>query len=98
VSADLLGPAQAIARLEARVEALEGALHRRSAELRLIQRHICLPDLVLVSRILQGLPPTRGTYDPAFWTESTDVEEADVEETLGDLWVAVAPRGAAGDA
>ncbi len=82
-----------IARLEARVAALEEALRRRSEELRLIQRHVCLPDLVLVSRIIEGLPPSRGAYDPAFWSESTEVVEADVEETLRDLWIAATPRG-----
>jgi hypothetical protein len=87
------GSARQIAFLEARVTALEEALRRRSEELRLIQRHICLPDLVLVSRIVLGLPPSRGAYDPTFWSESTDVVEADVEDTLLDLWVAVTPRG-----
>ena len=86
-------PARQIAALEARVAALEDALRRRSEELRLIQRHVCLPDLVLVSRIVEGLPPSRGAYDPAFWSESADVVEADVEDTLQDLWVAVTPRG-----
>ncbi|HYG61643.1 MAG TPA: hypothetical protein VEL74_03610 [Thermoanaerobaculia bacterium] len=81
-----------IARLEARVEALEAALERRSRELRLIQRHVCKRDLILISRLLAGLPPLPfGAYEPAFWQETTALTPAEVEETLTDLWRSLAP-------
>jgi hypothetical protein len=89
-----------IARLEARVSALEAALEVRSRELRLIQRHVCHRDLVLISRLRAGLPPLpRGAYEPAFWRETTELTPADVEETLRDLWSSIVPAaGAAPDA
>jgi hypothetical protein len=81
-----------IARLESRVAALEAALAKRSRELRLIQRHVCQRDLILVARLLAGLPPLpRGAYEPAFWRETTDLTPADVEETLKDLWSSLLP-------
>lgn len=83
---------QLIARLEARVAALEAALEERSRELRLIQRHVCHRDLVLISRVRAGLPPLpRGAYEPAFWRETTELTPADIEETLQDLWTSVVP-------
>jgi hypothetical protein len=81
-----------IARLEARVEALEAALERRSRELRLIQRHVCKRDLILISRLLAGLPPLPfGAYEPEFWQETTALKAAEVEETLTDLWRSLTP-------
>lgn len=81
-----------IARLEARVAALETALARRSRELRLIQKYICRRDLILVSRLLSGSPPLPfGAYEPAFWHETTGLTGAHVEETLADLWRSLAP-------
>jgi len=81
-----------IARLEARVAALEEALEERSRELRMIQRHVCHRDLLLISRLRAGLPPLPlGAYEPAFWRETTDLSAADVEETLQDLWTSLVP-------
>jgi hypothetical protein len=81
-----------IARLEARVAALEAALERRSRELRLIQSQVCKRDLILISRLLAGLPPLPyGAYEPAFWQETTALTPAGVEETLTDLWRSLAP-------
>jgi hypothetical protein len=80
-----------IACLRARVAALEAALERRSRELRLIQQHVCANDLVLISRACAGLPLAKGAYDPNLWRETTEVTEADIQETLEDLWVAVTP-------
>lgn len=81
-----------IARLEARVAALEAALERRSRELRLIQRHVCKRDLILISRLMAGLPPLPfGAYEPAFWQETTALTQAEVEATLTDLWRSLAP-------
>lgn len=86
-----------IAHFRARVAALEAALERRSRELRLMQKHVCPRDLVVVSRVCAGLPLAKGAYDPILWLESTEVTEADIQETLEDLWVAVTPAPAVGD-
>lgn len=80
-----------IAHLEAKAEALQEALLRRSDELRRIQEHVCPSDLVVVSRVCAGLPLAKGAYDPAFWRETIDVTEAEIESTLEDLWLAVTP-------
>jgi hypothetical protein len=85
-----------IAYLEAKAAALEAALERRSAELRLIQRHVCGADLVVIARVCAGLPLARGAYDPGLWRETTEVTQADIEETLKDLWLAVSPPAAKG--
>ena len=85
-----------IAYLEAKAAALEEALARRSAELRLIQRHVCASDLVVIARVCAGLPLARGAYDPGLWRETTEVTEADIEDTLKDLWLAVSPPAAKG--
>ena len=84
-------------RLRARVSALEAALERRSRELRLIQQHVCAQDLLLISRACAGLPLAKGAYDPQLWRETTDVTEADIQETLEDLWLAVTPPRAGSD-
>ena len=94
---DPADPSLRIARLEARAVALEAALLRRSRELRLIQTHVCARDLIVISRVCAGLPLARGAYDPAFWRETTDVTEAEIEATLLDLWVAVTKAPAEGD-
>ena len=79
-----------IAQLEARVAALEEALERRSRELRLLQQSVCACDLVSISRILAGQPPlSRNAYEPGYWRETAELTEADVEETLEDLWSSV---------
>lgn len=76
-----------VARLEARIAALESALERRSQELRAIQRHVCKRDLALIGRIQSGLPPLPPpSCDLVFWRESTEMTPADVEETLTALW------------
>jgi hypothetical protein len=88
---------QLIARLEARIAALEAALEERSRELRQIQQHVCHRDLVLISRLRAGLPPLpRGAYEPAFWRETAALTPADVEETLRDLWSSIVPLGEPG--
>lgn len=85
--------AATVARLEARCAALEAALTERSHLLARIQAHVCRRDLVLISRLLAGLPPLpRGAYEPAFWRETTELTPADVEETLADLWSSLPAR------
>jgi hypothetical protein len=81
-----------IARLEAKVAALETALERRSRELTLIQKHICMRDLLVIARLRAGLPPLpKGAYEPSHWGETTALTAADVEETLVDLWDSITP-------
>jgi len=81
------GESAAVARLEARVAALEAALERRSRELRRLQSALPPRDLVALSRSLAGLSPRPvSPYDPESWRETTELTPADVEETLTDLW------------
>jgi hypothetical protein len=88
----------AIARLEARVAALEEALIRRSRELRELQRHLCPGDLARLVRIVHGLPASAATvFDVELWDETTDLTSAEVEDTLRDLWASLAPEQAASD-
>ena len=83
---------QYIAFLEARVAALEAALRRRSRIQRLIQREVCAHDLLVISRIEAGLPPLpRQAYELGLWHETTELTEADVEESLRDLWRSLTP-------
>ena len=82
-----------VEQLQARVAVLEEALERRSRELRLIQQSVCAHDLESISRILAGRPPlSRNAYEPGFWRETTELTEADVEETLADLWSSLTSR------
>ncbi|MFP5285174.1 MAG: hypothetical protein ACLGI9_05500, partial [Thermoanaerobaculia bacterium] len=72
--------ARLIARLQARVAALEALLERRSRELRQIQKQVCHRDLLVISRISAGLPPLPfGAFDPDFWQETTNLTAAEVE-------------------
>lgn len=93
---DALEAALRIARLEARVAALEQALVRRSSELRELQRHLPNRELLNLSRLTGGLPPIpRGRYDLEVWRETTALSTANVEETLLDLWQSLAPTPSA---
>jgi hypothetical protein len=81
-----------IARLQARVTALEALLERRSREIRLIQKHVCRRDLLIISRITARLAPLPlGAFDPDFWQETTELTPADVDDTLEILWSSLAP-------
>ena len=85
-------PEQTIERLQARVATLEAALEQRSRELRLIQKHVCKRDLIVIARLQAGLPPLPlGAYEPAFWHETTALHQAEVEDTLQDLWSSLYP-------
>ncbi len=80
-------PRETIARLEARVVALEHALETRSRELVRIQKHICKRDLLVIARVRAGLPPLpRNAYEPSLWRETIALTPAEVDETLEDLW------------
>ncbi|HVT16699.1 MAG TPA: hypothetical protein VHQ90_11050 [Thermoanaerobaculia bacterium] len=86
-----------IARLEARIAALEAALDQRSRDLRLLQRHACKRDLIAIERLAAGLPPLPlGAFEPVFWQETTDLTQEDVRETLEDLWASLAQVEPAG--
>ena len=88
-----------IARLEARVTALEAALERRSRLLRQLQEHACTRDLVLIGRLEAGLPPLpRFPVDPLIWGEAAEAVAADVDELLEDLWQSIAPPAESEDA
>jgi hypothetical protein len=79
-------------RLRSRVDALESALVRRSRELRAIQRCVCERDLIIIARVVSGLPPLpTGPFDIASWSETPQLEPADVEQTLTDLWNSTVP-------
>jgi hypothetical protein len=76
-----------IARLQVRVAALEALLERRSRELRLIQKHVCHRDLLVISRVSAGLSPLPfGPFSPDFWQETTALAPAEVAPTLEALW------------
>jgi hypothetical protein len=81
-----------IARLEGRVAALEGALERRSNELRLLQQHLCPRDLAQWARLAAGLLPLPPiACEPGLWRETRELTEADVPETLAALWSSLYP-------
>ena len=85
--------ARQIARLEAQVAELERLLARRSYELRRFQKHASHRDLIVLSRICAGLVPVPfGAFDPEFWPETADLNQADVEETLLALWDSLFPE------
>jgi hypothetical protein len=87
-----------IARLEARVTALEEALERRSRELRALQRHLCPADLAILVRIVNGLPALPShAFEPELWDEGSATRPADVEDTLGALWASLAPDSSGSD-
>lgn len=84
---------QRIAGLEARVAALEALLERRSRELRLIQKHLCHRDLILVERVTAGFSPfAYGPFEPDDWGETTQLVPADVGDTLEALWSSLFPE------
>lgn len=88
-----------IAELESRVAALEQALAKRSQELRLIQKHACSTDLVLIHRVSCGLPPLpQYAYELSRWNESPHLNPAEVEKALTDLWSYVSLAEKAADA
>ena len=91
-------PQELIARLEARVAALEAALERRSAQLRRLQQHLGARDLAVLARLESGLPPLpAGPFEPDLWRETTALTTADVGATLRDLWRSLAPATAEPD-
>lgn len=85
-------PAETIARLEARVAALEHALEDRSRLLRQATRIVCEEDLMNLSRLVAGLPPIpRAGFGLRGWRETTTPTEGDVDKTMEELWRSAAP-------
>lgn len=83
---------QTIARLEGRVETLEGLLARRSRLLRLLTQDLCSEDLVTLSRLSCGLPGLAPSgIGLGRWRETTRLTTADVDRTMLDLWRSVTP-------
>lgn len=88
----LLDSASVIARLEARVEALEFALAARSRVLRQLARVICEEDLMNLSRLSIGRPPIpHAGFGLRGWRETTALSAGDVEKTMSELWRSAAP-------
>jgi hypothetical protein len=78
---------QEITRLLARIAELEAALVESSEELRLLIEHCGERELAMLRRIRAGLPPqARYAFEPAFWSETTDLTPAEVEPVLEELW------------
>lgn len=89
---EVTSEAKLIARLQARVSTLESLLEERSRELRLIQKHVCHRDLLVISRIAAGLSPLPlGAFDTVFWQETTHLAPAEVGEALEALWSSLVP-------
>jgi len=83
-------PESEIARLEARVAALEKALKRRSALLTSLTRELCDDDVASLSRLAAGLPPLpRAGIGLLGWRETTALTAGDVERTMRELWRSV---------
>ena len=84
--------AAAIARLEARVQALERSLAERSRLLRQLARVICEEDLMSLARLRVGRPPIpRAGFGLRGWRETTTLASSDVEKTMAELWRSAAP-------
>lgn len=81
-----------IARLEARVAALELSLADRSRLLRQLARVVCEDDLMSISRLRAGQPPIpRAGFGLRGWRETTTLATSDVEKTMAELWRSAAP-------
>ncbi len=78
-----------IARLEARIAALEAVLRRRSEELREILRSACAEDRQRIFAVLSRPLPTQAeAWDAVGGRETYWPVPAEVLATLNDLWTA----------
>jgi hypothetical protein len=81
-----------VARLEARVAALECMVAERSRLLRQLTRVVCEEDLMNLSRLAAGQPPLpRAGFGLRGWRETTSTTMGDVDKTMAELWRAAAP-------
>lgn len=84
--------AATIARLEARVAALEKKLAERSAWIRAWARDARDEDLVKLCRAALGLPPIpRAGLGLRGWGETTELAPGEVEPTMAELWRSLTP-------
>jgi hypothetical protein len=80
-----------ISRLEARVESLERLLAERSRLLRQLALVLCDDDLLSLSRLAVGQPPTpRAGFGLRGSHETTELTYSDVDKTMAELWRAAA--------
>jgi hypothetical protein len=87
-----MDPAATIARLEARVAALERVVADRSRLLRQLTRVVCDEDVMNISRLAAGQPPIpRPGFGLRGWRETTAPKMGDVDKTMAELWRAAAP-------
>lgn len=84
---ELIGVDYELARLRARISALEARLARRSNELRVIQSYVCHRDLIVIARVSSG-----GPFSIDDWVETFQPSAADLEETMAELWEWALPR------
>jgi|EndophyteCoNSPM_1038545.scaffolds.fasta_scaffold11070_2 hypothetical protein len=84
--------AYTIARLEARVAALESKLAERSAWIRAWARDARDEDLVKLCRAALGMPPIpRAGMGLRGWGETTELSAGEVEPTMAELWRSLTP-------
>jgi hypothetical protein len=84
--------AYTIARLEARVAALESKLAERSAWIRAWARDARDEDLVRLCRAALGMPPIpRAGMGLRGWGETTALSAGEVEPTMAELWRSLTP-------
>lgn len=87
-----------IARLEARVIALETKLAERSAWIRAWARDARHEDLVKLCRAVLGLPPIpRAGLGLRGWGETTELTAGEVEPTMAELWRSLTPLDISAD-
>lgn len=87
-----------IARLEARVAALEKKLGERSAWIRAWARDARDEDLVKLCRAALGLPPIpRAGLGLRGWGETTELAAGEVEPTMAELWRSLTPLDLSAD-
>lgn len=81
-----------IARLEAKIETLERKLRERSAWIRAFARDARDEELIRLERAVLGLPPLpRAGFGLRGWSETTTLNDGDVETTLSELWRSLIP-------
>lgn len=78
-----------LVRLQARIAALEAALHRRSEELRRIQQLLPRADLAVIERVVAEMPlGDPRAHSASAWRETYQLVPGEVDRILDDLWSA----------
>lgn len=79
-----------VARLEARVAALEEKLEQRSGFIQAITRELCEADRITMTRVASGRAPNPGAdHSLLGFRETTQLEPAEVSATMEELWEAL---------